>query len=111
MGRRVDKHHLGRFGESVAARFLMERGFEILARNIRVGRDELDLIAQRRGETVVVEVKCTADGTDPVGAVDEGKMQRLVRASRSLDIPIGRIDLVAVTLTPDGALVRWLMNV
>ena len=35
---------VGMAGESVAARFLQRRGVTILDRNVRVGRDEIDLL-------------------------------------------------------------------
>lgn len=110
MDHRVDKRRLGPFGESIAARFLTERGFEIVSRNVRIGRDELDLIVAGQGETIVVEVKCTADGTDPVSAVDDGKLMRLERAARSYQGTIDRIDLIAVRLGSGGAEVRWIRS-
>lgn len=111
MDHRVDKRRLGPFGESIAARFLTERGFEIVSRNVRVGRDELDLVVAGQGETIVVEVKCTADGTDPVSAVDRKKMERLTRACESLDAAISRLDIVAVAADTRGVSIRWLKGV
>jgi putative endonuclease len=50
-------HDLGRRFEDQVARHLEEKGWEILERNVRFGRKEVDLVA-RRGETVAfVEVK------------------------------------------------------
>ncbi|MEI6726663.1 MAG: YraN family protein, partial [Actinomycetes bacterium] len=36
---------LGRAAEDAAARHLQERGWRLLARNVRIGRGELDIIA------------------------------------------------------------------
>lgn len=47
----------GKWGEDVAADYLMERGFEIVERNWRHGRKEIDVIAQREGKLYFVEVK------------------------------------------------------
>lgn len=48
---------IGDAGEERAARFYCERGFEIVARNFRSKRGEIDIIAQK-GETLVfAEVK------------------------------------------------------
>lgn len=48
---------IGRRYERRAARFLKRRGLRILGRNVRVGRDEIDLIARDGMVAVVVEVR------------------------------------------------------
>ncbi|HVF53161.1 MAG TPA: YraN family protein [Actinomycetota bacterium] len=63
------RSRLGRAAEAIAARTLERNGFEVIARNFRSGRGEIDLIA-RRGRTVVFcEVKCRT--TDHFGAPAE----------------------------------------
>ena len=41
-----DRRGLGRYGEDLAARHLMGKGYEILARNWRCTTGEVDLVAQ-----------------------------------------------------------------
>ena len=52
-------HHndFGKWGEDVAVNYLLERGFEILARNWRHEHKEIDIIAQREDKLYFVEVK------------------------------------------------------
>ena len=50
-------NNFGKWGEDVAANYLLENGFEILARNWRHGHKEIDIIAQRNGALYFVEVK------------------------------------------------------
>jgi len=85
------RQSLGREGETRAARFLEERGYRIVARNVRAARVEIDLIVVRSAVLVFVEVKSrTATGPDGFGghgqaaeAVDERKQARLRRGARA----------------------------
>ena len=97
---------IGQQGEEIAARFLERAGYRILARNWRVGRLELDLVA-RDGETIVfVEVKARRPGPQsPSEAVDRRKRARLRKAAarwiaRNRDRASEyRFDVVAITFT------------
>jgi Uncharacterised protein family UPF0102 len=51
---------VGSEGELAVARQLEERGFTVLARNLRLGHAEVDLLARRRSTLLVVEVKTRA---------------------------------------------------
>lgn len=48
---------LGQAAEGLVATYLEAQGFEILDRNVRVGRLELDLIARKRSLLVICEVR------------------------------------------------------
>ncbi|MEI2712635.1 MAG: YraN family protein [Nocardioides sp.] len=104
---------LGRYGERVAARHLVEAGMTVLDRNWRCRQGEIDLVA-REGEVLVVcEVKTrTSDACgSPHQAVTEDKLARLRRLAAAWVAahqakPQGiRIDLVAVMRPPKGAAV------
>ena len=47
----------GKQGETEAARFLQEKGYEIMARNFRYQHAEIDLVAKKGKMMVFVEVK------------------------------------------------------
>jgi putative endonuclease len=66
-------------GERRAAWYYRRRGWRIVATNVRVGRNELDLIVRRGRRLVVVEVKeKTGDGFgDPLEMVDGEKLRRV----------------------------------
>lgn len=97
-------------GEDEAARYLLGHGFDLLHRNWRNGRYELDIVAVREGVLHIVEVKCRrADGlTRPEEAMTRAKFRALMRAAQfyvelyGLDMDV-QFDLVAVTAFPDGA--------
>jgi len=73
------KDDLGRAGEARAAQHLALTGYEVVDRNWRCPDGELDLVAVRGREIVVVEVKTRrGDGYgDPLEAVDSRKRARL----------------------------------
>ena len=77
----------GAEAEAAAAAHLVAHGWIILARNVHIGRDELDLVARDPDRAlVVVEVRArsgSAFGTG-VESVDARKVARLYRAAGAL---------------------------
>jgi putative endonuclease len=53
----LDNSAKGRRGEDVAAAFLAERGYRVLARNVRVPGGEMDAVCLDGPTLVIVEVK------------------------------------------------------
>ena len=52
-----DKIETGAIGENLAAEFLSKKGFEVVARNYRWKKAEIDLIVKRENWLIFVEVK------------------------------------------------------
>jgi putative endonuclease len=54
---------VGKRGEQIAAHYLRAQGYELHARNVRVGREEIDLIAYDPDDQILVfiEVKARAE--------------------------------------------------
>ncbi len=48
---------LARRGEAWAARYLQQRGYRVLARNVHTPYGEIDIVARHQGQFVFVEVK------------------------------------------------------
>ena len=105
------KDAVGRYGEKIAARYLVEAGWVVLDRNWRGTRGELDVVAREGDVLVVVEVK-TRRGTaygHPAEAVTPDKLARLRRltgewvATHPVRPASIRIDVVAVILPAAGA--------
>lgn len=99
----------GAKGEALAMNYVKRLGWRILGRNIRMGRDELDITAMDGEELVVVEVRTRKIGVlaPPELTVGPRKMRSLLRASRKYVDRIAfegnwRIDIVAVTESRDG---------
>ena len=81
------KNNIGKRGERIAAEHLEKLGFNILAQNLRIGHDEIDIIAEDEKYIVFVEVKARAQTRlnrgygRPASAVDHSKKQNLLRAT------------------------------
>lgn len=76
----------GQAAEARVAEFLIARGFELLAKNVRVGRLELDLVALKDRVVCVVEVRHRGSGAwqTALSSIDAGKRQRIRRAAEAL---------------------------
>lgn len=107
----ASKQALGRYGEDVAERHLIEQGLVVLERNWRCPEGEIDLVLRDGATLVVCEVKTRRDdafGT-PHQAVTAAKLDRLRRladrwvAERGVRPDDVRIDLVAVHRPRRGA--------
>lgn len=105
----MSKHLVtGKKGEEIAEEYLTELGFEILERNWRDKKLEIDLIARDQETLVFVEVKTRS--TDFFGQpeifVGKSKEQRLIKAASTYvhlvkhDWAI-RFDVIAVVLQSD----------
>ena len=82
---RDPRHQLGVWGEEQAIRHLRRNGCRILERNWQSPRGEIDLIAERKGEILFVEVKTRASDAygAPDEAVGEDKQARIREAARA----------------------------
>lgn len=78
------RQQLARWGEALAAEFLVARNYEILDRNARTPYGELDLIARQGSVSVFVEVKTrssTAYGL-PEEAVTPAKQAHILASAQ-----------------------------
>ena len=115
---RTPAQHLGDAAEAAVAGRLEGLGWRVIARNLRLGRDEVDLVALDHGpppELVIVEVRWRGrrDFGLPEETLDWRKRRRLRRALGTLmerlaalapDVSARavRVDLVAVEPSPRG---------
>ncbi len=78
-------NEIGSFGESAAAEYLENKGYEILERNFKTGAGEIDIIALDADDTYVfVEVKTRRNKSYGYAseAVDRKRQHRLMRAAQ-----------------------------
>jgi putative endonuclease len=79
-----ERRQLGVDGERAAEKFLRRRRYQILQRNYRCPRGEVDLVALDGFTLVFVEVKTRSREShgSPFEAVDRRKQSQMVRAAR-----------------------------
>jgi putative endonuclease len=91
---------IGRAAEDLAAAHLSGQGWQVLARNVRAGRLELDIVALDPGppaRLVVVEVRARADR-------EHGLAEETVDARKRARLRSGVGRLLARGRLPDGSL-------
>ncbi|GAB2763807.1 YraN family protein [Salinimicrobium soli] len=108
-------NELGKEGEELAAGFLIKKGYEIVARNFRYLKAEVDIIARKDNVLAVVEVKTrsTPDFGDPQNFVKQKQITSLVKAidffvnQQALDVNV-RFDIVAIIRNKKGTSIEHL---
>ncbi len=105
-------------GETAVVAFLIARQFEVLARNWRHGRDEIDIVARHEDLLVLVEVRTRAVGARVSGlqSIDAKKRASLRRSAHAfmkhalyqyVGVTRLRIDVASVVFGPYGPEIRY----
>ena len=102
-------NELGKKGEQLAVDYLLKNGYEIVEKNYRFQKAEVDIIAQKDHVLIAVEVKTRSsiDFGNPQDFVNPKKIKLLVSAidnyvnDRDLDVEV-RFDIIAI-LREQGA--------
>ena len=108
----------GTLAEDAALAYLEGLGWRLIERNVKVGRDEIDIVAVDPGppaELVFVEVRSatsSAFGTpeERIGRVKVGHLYRAMRGYRPNEGSglVRRVDLVVVDSRSGSAVIRYL---
>jgi putative endonuclease len=102
------KQHLGEKGENLAVDYLTKKGYKIIKRNFRIGRAEVDIIAETKTNTVFVEVKtrsCVTYGY-PETFVTKKQESIIIQAAETYvannkDVKSLRYDIISIILSAD----------
>ncbi len=105
------KSEIGKKGEWLAREYLVNLGYKIIGENVRVFKDEIDIVAKNKdGLLIFVEVKTmigSLGGLVPEDNLSSAKLRKIRRSALMFagkhqnlfeDKPGWRIDLIAVTL-------------
>jgi putative endonuclease len=108
---------LGKKGEQLAVGFLLKNNYEIIERNYRFDKAEVDIIARIKDTLAIIEVK-TRSSTEygnPQDFVKPKQIQRLVRAVdeyvnvNDLDVEV-RFDIIAIVKENNNFNIEHLEN-
>ena len=102
-------NEFGKAGEQMAVEWLLERGFQLVSRNWKFARYELDIIASRDGILHFIEVKSRHDDLfgKPEDWVNWKKGRHMLSAGEAFQeknpawIQI-QYDILAILFSPDG---------
>ena len=105
----AERNEIGKKGELVARAFLERHDYQIRHTNWHWHHYELDIIAVKEDELVIVEVKTRSENylLDPVDSVNKGKIRRIVAAADAyaryfdIQLPI-RFDIISVIKEGDN---------
>ena len=93
---------VGGWGEKIALGYLEGHGYKVIARNVRTPYGEIDIVAEKDGFTIFVEVKARISGSlgPPEISVTPRKQAHMVAAaehySTEHEIENWQIDVIAV---------------
>ena len=101
----MNKRQVGSDWEQHVTKMLSENGYQILAQNYRCRRGEVDIIANKDGYLVFIEVKQRSSAATglPLEAVNDKKQKKistvcayyLMEHNLSMDTPV-RFDVVSI---------------
>ena len=97
---------IGRWGETTAVEYLLERGYRVVAQNFRTPYGEIDVIAQQGDITIFVEVKTRTSRTMglPEESITQRKRQHMISAAEfyaaESEIDHWQIDVVSIEGKP-----------
>jgi putative endonuclease len=93
---------LGHDAEFWAALLLNLKGYSIRARRFKAAGTEIDLVAERFGTLVFVEVKARASLDDALAAINPEKLRRIARGARAY---LARLPALPKVIRCDAVLV------
>jgi putative endonuclease len=102
-------NEFGKAGEQMAVEWLIQHGFQLISRNWKFGRYEVDIIASREGVLHFIEVKSRHDDVfgKPEDWVNRKKGRHLLTAGVAFqdkypDWMLVQYDILSILITPDG---------
>lgn len=102
---------VGRKGEELAVKYLLNKGYEILARNYRCKIGELDVVARHAQTLIFIEVRSSSSLAfgwphESVNNKKKAKLRLVAQyyiQSNCINLPV-RFDVIGISFSTDGQL-------
>lgn len=110
------KKTLGAQGELAVKNWLIEKKYQIIGSNIRIGHHEIDLLAKKDGLLIFFEIK-TGHYLPDDFPLKKRQLQSLKIARikycqiHQISLETTRLDLVIIIPAKEGAKLEWLTNI
>ncbi|MDG2279553.1 MAG: YraN family protein [Flavicella sp.] len=99
----ADHNEFGKKGEQMAADYLIKKNYILLEKNFRYRKAEIDLIAKKDNEVIIIEVKARSNDYygNPQDFINQKKIELLVEAANhyviknDLDVEV-RFDIISI---------------
>ncbi len=95
----------GKYGEWLAGRYLVQKGYKILSKNYKTPAGEIDIVARDGEKIVFVEVKTRKSDRfgKPFEAVNYKKREKIIKnaslyLSKFKELPSVRFDVISINL-------------
>jgi len=113
--------NLGRLGEDLALKFLETKGYELVSRNFRFQRAEIDLIVKKDNENLLVfaEVKTRRNKKfgEPEESITQSKTEQIYKSAEGFLVQnpgyidyIKRFDVVAIMMEENKEKINHIEN-
>ncbi len=81
---KMNKRKFGNIGEKIAQKYLIEKGYKIIATNFYTKSGEIDIITKKKNEIIFVEVKTRTNYNygRPSEAIDKNKKKHMKNTAR-----------------------------
>jgi putative endonuclease len=112
------KPSVGKIGENLAVSYLEDKGYNIIERNYRFGRGEIDIIVEKNQMLIFIEVKTKKHGDfgDPIYWTTRSKQKQIGRIARgylyerNITDRDCRFDVITVTWEKGAWKIRHIEN-
>ncbi len=100
------KQRIGFFGEKLAGKYLMNKGYKIIERNKKLSYQEIDIIANIKNKIVFIEVKTRTNNKSGFAeeAINRNKIKNIKKAIASyvylekLNLDNAQFDVIVVNI-------------
>jgi putative endonuclease len=113
----VKRQQTGKLGERLALEYLQKEGYTIATTNWHCAEGEIDIVAQKNGETIFVEVraKSSSEFGTPAESVTRRKQEKLIATaeryiSETAESGEWRIDFIGIEFTSSGSRLEHIPN-